>query len=208
MDSESSEQKKHRTLALKGRDVRSLNDLYLNLTDLTLCLRLMTDNKDVLWGKPSDLKVALWTAIITKYFSCFGNSDSRRTLNAGKVFKNNPNAQSTFYKFSNIRNKHIVHDENNMIQSNAVIQIDEGVVARPFKIMIVGGDAASHDVDAMGVLLSVSIEFAQNALNVLIPRIQAQVDAMSLEDIGALEEWRLNLPVAIFGVDKSRVRLD
>jgi hypothetical protein len=209
MSEQQNAQKTVKTFVLKGNEAKQYNDLMLNLSDLGFCHRLMHENKELLAGKPSDAKMAIWVAVLTKCFCCFQQSDSRRKLAADKIFKGNDSAKQAYSRLSNIRNKHTVHDENNMTQSTAIIQLGAGNADREVKCVIVGGgDAAAHDVAGMELILGVAIAYLENEVAKRGQRLQSQVDAMTTDEIHTLNEWKFDAKAAMFDVDKPRVRLD
>ncbi|MGA9867553.1 MAG: hypothetical protein WBQ75_14080 [Acetobacteraceae bacterium] len=197
-----------KTRALKGQAVRQYNDMRLNLFDLEFCNRILIENIAILRGKPSDMYTALWIAVLTKFFACFGDSESRRTLNPKKVFKNNEVAMIAFRRLQNIRNKHIVHDANNIYQSNAVIQIIDGNVDKDFKCIIVGSSFVDTEMDRLMMLIDVSISHVSNAIGNLANTIKGDLEEMSVEDILQLKEWHYDAKAAMFDVGENRIRFD
>jgi hypothetical protein len=93
---------------------KRIADLRLHQSDLRFCERILQIYGNmILVGSPSDVAHALWIAILVKFYSCFGASEARMSLNAKKVYAGRDDAMVVFHFYKNIRNKHIVHDENN-----------------------------------------------------------------------------------------------
>src|SRR5262249_43070251 len=67
---------------------------------------------------------ALWVSAITRYFKCFGENKARTQLSAKKVLKEHPGAGDVFGYFQDLRDKHIVHDENPYSQSLVAIALN------------------------------------------------------------------------------------
>jgi hypothetical protein len=74
-----------------------------------------------LTGQADDLSRALWIAVLTKFYSCFGRNASRTSLDPKRIYAANPDAMKAFWYYQNMRNKHIVHDENNYLYATTGI---------------------------------------------------------------------------------------
>lgn len=98
---------------LGTRTGRRLEDMRLHQSDLLFCQRTTQTYGTAVESQSDDLAVALWVAILTKFYSCFGQSKSRSSLDPKAVFGATSEAMVVFNYYKNIRNKHIVHDENN-----------------------------------------------------------------------------------------------
>ena len=105
-----------KVVRLDGARARRLADLALHKADLDFahaCLREINDVPP----EPSVAREALWRSAILHVFKCFGDSTARFQLAPRKVLKHEPpEALVVFEYFKNLRNKHLVHDENSYAQ--------------------------------------------------------------------------------------------
>ncbi len=182
---------------------RRLADLRMHQVDLAFCERAMQSLANETLDPPSVAAEALWIAAITKFFSCFG-SGGRAQLNASAVFKAMPDARTAFEYYRSLRNKHVVHDENNLNYAVA------GVALR--------ADGSVCDVISLHVAtLNYEREVLQTLYN-LIAHVQGyvgrKIDEVHKACFAALEvmdpQQRLALPKVIYraplaeDVDKPR----
>lgn len=68
---------------------------------------------------------ALFVASLNYCMKCFKYSKNRNKLCKGKVFENEPQLLSYFYRFECMRDKHYVHDENGMLQPIATMLVSK-----------------------------------------------------------------------------------
>lgn len=100
---------------------RQLQAIALHHVDLSFChqaLQLIPSldkSRDVL------LIESLWISSIALFFKCFAPNRARKQLSAEKILMGQSGAMDVFNYFLNIRNKHIVHDENPYSQSFAAV---------------------------------------------------------------------------------------
>lgn len=96
---------------------KRLSDMSLHKADLDFaenCLNAINTAPE----EPNVTREALWRSAIVHFIKCFGDSSSRFQLSHIKVLKSEPGeAKIAFEYFKNIRNKHIIHDENSYAQS-------------------------------------------------------------------------------------------
>jgi len=95
---------------------KRLSDLSLHKADLDFAnASLDVINQE--HEESSFINEALWRSAIVHFLKCFGN-DARFQLSPSKIYKGEPQeAMLAFNFFKNLRNKHVVHDENSYTQS-------------------------------------------------------------------------------------------
>lgn len=102
-------------LTLQGPKARRLADLCLHKNDLDFAadsLVAINRTADAL------IRAALWRSAVVHYMKCFGDSASRFQLSAESIYKKEqPEALLAHQFFRDLRNKHVVHDENAYMQS-------------------------------------------------------------------------------------------
>lgn len=104
-----------KVLRICGPKSRRLADLALHESDLNFALESLTALNQIV-EQPWVLRQTLWRSAIIHFIKCFGESKSRFSLDAKKVYKGDPGAFEPFRYFYSLRNKHLVHDENSYAQ--------------------------------------------------------------------------------------------
>lgn len=94
---------------------KELAGLALHKADLEFaqnCLKAINTTNETI------IRQALWQAAIMNFMKCFGFSVSRERLDFKIVFEKEEDLASKVFKyFKNLRDKHLVHDENAYAQS-------------------------------------------------------------------------------------------
>lgn len=96
---------------------RQLQAVTLHQFDLTFCRDALAELAGLNRAKNVTVVEGLWVAAIARYFKCFGDNKSRSQLSARKILKQHPGAEAVFTYFQNLRDKHIIHDENPFTQA-------------------------------------------------------------------------------------------
>jgi hypothetical protein len=106
-----------RVLSIEGPRAKRLADLALHKADLKFaddCLDAINLSPE----KPNVIREALWRSAIIHFQKCFGDAGARFQLSHEKILKGEPpEALMAFQYFKDLRNKHLVHDENSYAQS-------------------------------------------------------------------------------------------
>lgn len=104
-------------IRLDDAKARRISDLFLHKHDLEFADQCLEEINKI----PSDspiLREALWRCAIVHFAKCFGNSAARFQLSREKIYKGEPpEARQAFDYFQNLRDKHVVHDQNAYSQS-------------------------------------------------------------------------------------------
>lgn len=102
-------------LQLSGPKARTLEEFSLHSHDLTASLQLLEalNNKAL----SSEVRKGLWYHAITIFYKCFKHSDARRRLWPQVVFAKRPDLMPAYNFFLNLRDRHIVHDDNPYIKA-------------------------------------------------------------------------------------------
>ncbi|MBX9961833.1 MAG: hypothetical protein K2Y35_02170 [Burkholderiales bacterium] len=91
---------------------RQLQGIALHHFDLSYCRAALAELTHLDRSIQPLLAEALWVSTIARYFKCFGRNKSRTQLSPEKILKNHPGAEEVFGYFRDLRDKHIIHDEN------------------------------------------------------------------------------------------------
>jgi hypothetical protein len=97
-----------------SRDLRAIS---LHQVDLSFCQQALFAIPTLDKSRDTLLIEALLVSSIARFFKCFAPNRARKQLSAEKILKGQKGAMLVFNYFKNIRNKHIIHDENPYSQS-------------------------------------------------------------------------------------------
>lgn len=107
-------------VALKSIDTsiaRQLQAVTLHEVDLIFCRDALAEITKLKRSENQIVFEALWIAAIARFFKCFSLSKSRSQLSEVKIFKDDAELKAVFAYFQNLRDKHVIHDENAYTQS-------------------------------------------------------------------------------------------
>jgi hypothetical protein len=105
-----------KVIRLKGPKARRLSDLALHQSDLAFAAQCLDAVNAIKTDVPL-VRQALWRSAVMHYMKCFGDPGVRFRLSAEKVYDGDARALLAFDYFKNLRNKHLVHDENAYAQA-------------------------------------------------------------------------------------------
>jgi hypothetical protein len=106
-----------KVIALDNPKARRISDLLLHKQDLEFADQCLDEINNV-GDESRTIQEALWRSAIIHYCKCFGNSVSRFQLSRDKIYKREPPEAEIVYRyFQDLRDKHVVHDENAYSQS-------------------------------------------------------------------------------------------
>ena len=103
---------------------RQLQGISLHRSDLNFCRAALAQLADLDRIAQALLAEAWWVSAIARYFKCFGRNTVRTQLSARKILKGQIGAFGVFAYFQDLRDKHIIHDENPYTQSFAGIALN------------------------------------------------------------------------------------
>ncbi|NJL88434.1 MAG: hypothetical protein HC916_00525 [Coleofasciculaceae cyanobacterium SM2_1_6] len=109
--------------------VRQLKSLRLHQADLQQCFAILShfQNFQELQNTQGllELNKALGFTSLSLYFKIFTPSKARIMLDKTKVFRDQPEFNSSFNHFQNIRNKYLLNDENTQTKSLVGLLLDQ-----------------------------------------------------------------------------------
>lgn len=115
-----------KVVRIDSPDAIRVSDLALHKADLEFadnCLEAINTVPEELHV----LREALWHSAVVHFFKCFGKSKARFRLTTDKVLQGEPSvAMEVFNHFKSLRDKHLVHDENNYTQSITGAVLNDG----------------------------------------------------------------------------------
>jgi hypothetical protein len=112
-----------KVVQVTGKHYRQISHLVLHKSDLEFALGCLAELNNV--EKPV-VRDALWNSAIVAFIKCFSGNSARIRLNETKIYANEPIGKHVFEYFKNLRNKHVVHDENSYTQCVPCAAINGG----------------------------------------------------------------------------------
>ena len=110
---------------LTTKKARQLSAYALHMYDLNFSLRMAGRWKFYREARDDDLADAAFLSCVSKFVSCFQKNKGRSSLDYKFIFKDNAKLADTFRYYDDIRNKHLIHDENGFFQAKAVVLLDD-----------------------------------------------------------------------------------
>lgn len=173
-------------IRITGAKSRRLADLVLHRADLDFsleCLEAINHQPDEAYLA----RQALWRSAIVHFVKCFGQSASRFSLDAKKVYKDEVGAHEPFTYFISLRNKHLVHDENSYAQClpGAVLN-KEGLDCKVAKIVcigVIGETLCQNNYNNLHLLSTRARQWVEAQFDELCALITAELEAKSYNDL-------------------------
>jgi hypothetical protein len=171
---------------LTGHKARRVAALSLDHFDISFCDRLLEEHHHKFVQDYSDLSLALWIAVVTKFMSCFKTSKARPPLDPQKVFGSNSTALQNFNLLMALRDKHVVHDENSHYEAKAFVWLEPNGDVRQVGPMIAVARIDPALVVAMRKLVNAAQDHIHVAMEDAGKALLAEVQAMSPEERATL----------------------
>jgi hypothetical protein len=186
-----------KVVKIDTREARAVADMSLHRSDLRFsleCLNAINSTPD----EPYILRQALWHSAIVHYSKCFQGSCARISLSENKIYKNDTEGLEIFNWFKNLRNKHIVHDENSYAQSLPSAAINDG--SKSFKIekilcltqFIVTLEQATYN--NLHLLVTKALQYVENKFDELCNILTVELEKESYEDLIKRDVLSVRIP--------------
>jgi hypothetical protein len=160
-------------------------DLSLHQYDISFCERILKEYGSKFVNEYSDLLLALWIAVLTKFFSCF-RTGTRSNLKEDEVYSSNPKELDDFNLLLALRNKHIVHNVNSLYGAEAFAWREQNGDVRYVAAMVFAARIDPTLVAAMRTLVERAQEYLHIAIGDAGEALLAEVKAMTPEARAAL----------------------
>jgi len=188
-----------RVLRIAGPKSRRLADLALHLVDLDFtleCLEALNGTPD----EPHIFRRVLWDSAIVHFIKCFGQSDSRFSLDSNIVYKSDPAAFEPYRYFDSLRNKNLVHDENSYMQGlpGAVLN-KKGMdykIAKIVCLSVVGETLGQENYQNLHLLATRAREWVVAQFDELCNILTRELEPKSYEELLAMEGITYTVPGA------------
>jgi hypothetical protein len=177
-------------IEIKSPDAALARDLSLHLSDLTFSKNALDQIPPN--PIPDDIThTSLWRVAIYQLYKCFQHSESRSYLDSGKVLIGaSVPVRENFKYYKNLRNKHLIHDENSSSQVSVIAVLNDG--SKPFKIEGVRAmtmrfdDLSAQTVVNLKGVVNWTIDFVRRDFDTLLAKIHAELALKSLKELQQL----------------------
>ncbi len=186
---------------LDGHKSKRMADLALHKADLDFALECLEQINKVP-EQPDVLRQALWRSAVVHYIKCFGGNESRFSLVAQKVYKDDEGAVEPYKYFDSLRNKHLVHDENSYAQCwpGAVLNKKEmnRKIAKIVCLSMIGDTLAQENYSNLCLLITRAQQWVVGQFDQLCNILTKELEAEQYETLVAREGITYTTP----GVDE------
>jgi len=184
-------------LKLSGPLAKRLSHIWLHKIDLDFAADAIEQINSI----PLDFRVAregLWRIAVVNYAKCFGASRSRFQLSAAKIFLNDADAQTVHQFFMDLRNKHIVHDENAFAVCTPTALLNDGKKSLKIeKIVCIAGFTQTLDQpnwNNLKLLVERTHSWVESEFDRICDRITAELEIKTYEDLRELGQATVRVP--------------
>jgi hypothetical protein len=175
-----------RTGYLTGPIAAHVGELNLHHFDISFSERILKEYQIKFVNEYSDVSLALWIAVVTKFMSCFQGSEARPPLHPKKVYRTHPQALQDFESLMALRNKHVVHDENSHYNAAAFAWLEPNGDVRGVGPMLTVARIDPTHVTMMCNLVVHALNFLNTAMAKAGKALLTRVQEMTPEERMAL----------------------
>lgn len=188
-----------KVLKLQSQKAQRLADLALHLADLAFALECI-NNINNAPETPYVLRQALWRSAIVHFIKCFGQSNSRFSLDPKKVYGADPGAKTAYDYFDSLRNKHLVHDENSYAQClpGAVLNKKEmnHKIAKIVCLSVIGDTLAQDNYNNLHLLLTKARNWVVAQFDELCNVLTSELEPMPYDELFGMDGINYTVPDA------------
>lgn len=187
-----------KVITLNSKLSEQISSYALHKYDLNICLELLININQV-DSNHAQLREALYHFAIVTFAKCFRQSKSRIQLNEKTVYKAEPKeALEAFGYFLDLRNKHIVHDENSLSQCipGAVLNKRESdqKIAKVVCFNAVGLTLSQENYSNLHMLVSKASEWVESKFDEICMQITNDLEQVDYDDLFKMEEMTYSKP--------------
>ena len=185
---------------INDRDAQQLQALALHRSDLNYCREALTALAGLDRSAQPLFAQALWLSAIARYFKCFGNSRARTQLSRKKVLKDHPGADKVFACFRNLRDKHLIHDEDPYSQSFCGVVLNardaESPVADIISLTMNPGPVDDDSIGSFSHIVGLALAWVEATHDELHTRLRKMYEDWTYEDLLALPMISYTVPTS------------
>jgi len=188
-----------KVLRLTGPKSERLADLALHKADLDFALEYLAAINQVP-EEPYVVRQALWQSAIVHFIKCFGQSESRFSLDPKSVYKGDTGAFEPYKYFDSLRNKHLVHDENSYTQClpGAVLNKKDmdHKIAKIVCLNVIGDTLAQENYSNLHLLATRAREWVVAQFDQLCEVLTSEFEQTPYDELFALDGITYTAPGA------------
>lgn len=184
-------------IEVSGPKAKQLSDVALHKIDLEFareCLDSMNEAPD----HSDAFRQSLWRSAITHYIKCFGHNKSRSSLSYNKIYSNEPKAKGPFEYFKDLRNKHLIHDENSYAQCipGAILnKADSSVkIARIVTLSVLSESLCQQNYANLYNLIDRALKWVTNKYDSLCNSIAKELEDLPFSELNSRDQIRYRVP--------------
>jgi hypothetical protein len=137
---------------------------------------------------PDILRWALRHAALVATYKCFGGSRGRASLKRDDIYDEG-DQRDTFDYFKNLRDKHIVHDDNDHAQAHVGVLKKPGVeptVTEALSFTLFGSMVGQQNTASLRCVVDKAIQYVESEIDAVSDMITDSMNQMSYDDLDAL----------------------
>jgi len=185
---------------------RRISDLVLHRQDLEFADQCLEAINTV--SSNSQIQEALWRCSLIHFVKCFGNSAARFQLSFEKIYKSEPSeAKVAFEYFRNLRDKHVVHDENSFSQSipGAVLNARAKTpkIEKVLCLTVRAGTLEQENFGNLKLLIQKALSWVISEFDMCCDIVIAELDGIPHDDLLARDSVSYRAP-GVEGVKENR----
>ena len=188
-----------KVLRITGPKSQRLADLALHKADLNFVLECLAVINQVS-GEPHVLRQALWQLAIVHFIKCFGQSESRFSLDPKKVYQGDTGAFEPYEYFDSLRNKNLVHDENSYAQClPAAVLNKKGMdhkIAKIVCLSVIGDTLGQENYSNLHLLATRAREWVITQFDQLCEVLTSEFEAKPYDELLAMDGITYTAPGA------------
>lgn len=188
-----------KVLGLQGQKARRLADLMLHKNDLEFSISCLK-GINLVPKEPYCLREGLWRSAVIHFVKCFGSSRARFSLKPKKVFQGDSGAQEPFQYFLELRNKHLVHDENSYAQAlpGAILNKPDArhKIEKIVCLGIIGQTLEQGNYSNLDLLATRALQWVTREFEQLCSILTAELENRSYDDLSTFDEIKFSVPNA------------
>jgi len=195
-----------KVVQITGEKAKRLADLTLHRTDLKFAIGFL-EGINLVAEESEWLRKGLWHSAIVNFMKCFGKSKSRVPLDYKKVYKGERVGKDVFLYFKNLRNKHVVHDENAYTQSHPGAIINkkscDHQIAKIICVAFIGVALDQAAYSNLHTSITHALKWVEEQIEDLCNVLTLELEAVPYDDLFSRKEI-VYAPPKVEEIDKPR----
>ena len=187
-----------KVVSLSGHVAKRLADLSLHQSDLEFA-KAALDAINQAPMKPTVCREALWRSAIIHFVKCFGDG-ARFRLHPRRIYKDEPTeAMLAFEYFKELRNRHLVHDENSYAQGLPGAVLNDGTKSYKVEKIVCfsafGQTLEQSNYSNLELLVRLALKWVVAQFDLLCVRVTSELEQLPYDELLALEPLKYKMPL-------------